>query len=123
MTNFMTVPSPAGRVAIDQVADVPDAYWLAIGYRRLGQRVMRVDMVERVAMLVRTAARQGHSKITEEMLSLAGATREQMGQILLDLNCVVVGEEASEDPEKPALQIFKRKRKTHSSQDDRVEAK
>jgi ATP-dependent RNA helicase SUPV3L1/SUV3 len=107
-------------VAIDQVADVPDAYWLAVGYRRLGQRVMRVDMVERVAMLVRTAARQGHFKITEDMLSLAGATREQMGQMLLDLNCVVVGEEASEDPEKPALQIFERKRKTHSSQDDRV---
>ena len=42
-----------------------------------------------------------------------------MGQMLLDLNCVVVGEEASEDPEKPALQIFERKRKTHSSQDDR----
>ena len=113
-------PPPAGRVAIDQVADVPDAYWLAVGYRRLGQRVMRVDMVERVAMLVRTAARQGHFKITEDMLSLAGATREQMGQMLLDLNCVVVGEEASEDPEKPALQIFERKRKTHSSQDDRV---
>ena len=52
-------PPPAGRVAIDQVADVPDAYWLAVGYRRLGQRVMRVDMVERVAMLVRTAAREG----------------------------------------------------------------
>ncbi len=111
-------PPPAGRVAIDQVADVPDAYWLAVGYRRLGQRVMRVDMVERVAMLVRTAARQGHFKITEDMLSLAGATREQMGQMLLDLNCVVVGAETSEDPEKPALQIFQRKRKTHSSQDD-----
>ena len=112
-------PPPAGRVAIDQVADIPDEYWLAVGYRRLGQRVMRVDMVERVAMLVRTAAREGHFKITEDMLSLAGATREQMGQMLLDLNCVLVGEEASDDPEKPALQIFERKRKTHSSQDDR----
>ncbi|MDC0062882.1 helicase-related protein [Candidatus Puniceispirillum sp.] len=112
-------PPPAGRVAIDQVADVPDAYWLAVGYRRLGQRVMRVDMVERVAMLVRTAAREGHFRITEEMLSLAGATREQMGLMLLDLNCVVVGEEASEDPERPALQIFERKRKAHLSQDDR----
>ena len=108
-------------MAIDQVAGVPDAYWLAVGYRRLGQRVMRVDMVERVAMLVRTAAREGHFKITEDMLSLAGATREQMGQMLLDLNCVVVGEEASADPEKPALQIFERKRKTHVSRDDRGE--
>ena len=111
-------PPPAGRVAIDQVADVPDRYWLAVGYRRLGQRVMRVDMVERVAMLVRTAAREGSFKITEDMMSLAGATREQMGQMLLDLNCVVVGEEASEDPEKPALKIFERKRKARPSRDD-----
>ena len=91
----------------DQAADA--RYWLVVGYRRLGQRVMRVDMVERVAMLVRTAAREGSFKITEDMMSLAGATREQMGQMLLDLNVVVVGEEASEDPEKPALKIFERK--------------
>ncbi|MGB1329567.1 MAG: helicase-related protein, partial [Candidatus Puniceispirillaceae bacterium] len=104
-------PPPAGRVAIDAVADVPDAYWLAVGYRRLGQRVMRVDMVERVAMLVRVAARQGQFKIAEDMLSLAGATREQMAQMLLDLGCAIVGEEAAEDPEKPPLQIFERKRK------------
>ncbi|MDC1383267.1 helicase-related protein [Candidatus Puniceispirillum sp.] len=104
-------PPPAGRVAIDQIVDVPDLYWLAVGYRRLGQRVMRVDMVERVAMLVRIAARDGHFKITEDMLSLAGATREQLGQMLIDLGCQVVGEVANEDMEKPALQIFERKRK------------
>jgi ATP-dependent RNA helicase SUPV3L1/SUV3 len=72
---------------------------------------MRVDMIERVAMLVRTAAREGSFKLTEEMLSLAGATREQMGAMLLDLGCVIVGEEASEDTEKPAIQLFERKRK------------
>ncbi len=104
-------PPPAGRVAIDAVDGVPDDYWLAVGYRRLGNRIMRVDMVERVAMLVRTAAREGQFKITEDMLSLAGATREQMGKMLLDLGCVIVGEVASEDPEKPALQIFERQRK------------
>ena len=115
-------PPPAGRVAIDAIADVPDAYWLAVGYRRLGQRVMRVDMVERVAMLVRVAARQGHFKIAEDMLSLAGATREQMAQMLLDLGCVIVGEEAVEDPEKPALQIFERKRKARPPRSDKAPA-
>ncbi len=115
-------PPPAGRVAIDAIADVPDAYWLAVGYRRLGQRVMRVDMVERVAMLVRVAARQGQFKIAEDMLSLAGATREQMAQMLLDLGCVIVGEEAAEDPEKPALQIFERKRKARPPRTDKAPA-
>jgi len=101
-------PPPAGRVAIDAVEDVPDAFWLGVGYRRLGGRVMRVDMVERVAMLVRTAAREGQFKISEDMMSLAGATREQLAQMLLDLNCKIVGEEPSEDPEKPAIQLFER---------------
>ena len=104
-------PPPAGRVAVDAIADVPDDYWLAVGYRRLGAKVMRVDMVERVAMLVRTAARAGQFRISDDMLSLAGATREQMGQMLLDLGCVVVGEDPIEDPEKPAVQIFERKRR------------
>ena len=111
VTFFDGAPPPAGRVAIDAIADVPDLYWLAIGYRRLGQRVMRVDMVERVAMLVRAAAREGQFKITEEMLSLAGATREAMGLMLLDLGCVVVGEEAVEEPTKSAILIFEKKRK------------
>ena len=119
---FEGAPPPAGRVAIDAIADVPDAYWLAVGYRRLGQRVMRVDMVERVAMLVRVAARQGQFKIAEDMLSLAGATREQMALMLLDLGCVIVGEEAIEDPEKPALQIFERKRKARPPRSDKAPA-
>ncbi|MBT6415982.1 helicase-related protein [Candidatus Puniceispirillum sp.] len=110
-SNDFAAAPPAGRVAIDTTQGVDDNFWLAVGYRRLGGRVMRVDMVERVAMLVRTAAREGSFKATEDMLSLAGATREQMGMMLLDLGCVIVGEEASEDPEKPPIQLFERKRK------------
>ena len=102
---------PAGRVTIDAVDGVPDEFWLVVGYRRLGGRVMRVDMVERVAQLVRNAAREGQFKINEDMLSLAGATREQMAAMLLDLSCKLVGEEPDEDPEKPAIQIFERIRR------------
>ena len=101
-------PPPAGRVTIDCPDGVPDAFWLAVGYRRLGGRVMRVDMVERVAQIVRTAAREGQFRISEDMLSLAGATREQMAAMLLDMNCKIVGEEPDEDPERPPIQIFER---------------
>ena len=116
---FDGAPPPAGRVAIDAIADVPDSYWLAIGYRRLGQRVMRVDMVERVAMLVRAAAREGPFKINEDMLSLAGATREAMGLMLVDLGCRVVSEEAADDPTKQPIQIFERQRKPRMTQSRR----
>ena len=104
-------PPPAGRVTVDMVDGVPDEFWLAVGYRRLGGRVMRVDMVERVSLLVRNAAREGQFRISEEMLSLAGATRDQMAAMLLDMNCKIVGEEPDEDPEKPPIQIFERLRR------------
>ena len=104
-------PPPAGRVAIDHIDGVSDAYWLATGYRRLGGRVMRVDMAERLSAVIRAAAREGKFQINEEMLSLAGATREQMVAMILDLNYVQVEEIASEDPEKPAIPVFERKRR------------
>ena len=104
-------PPPAGRVAIDHIEGVSDDYWLATGYRRLGGRVMRVDMAERLSAVIRSAAREGQFQINEEMLSLAGATREQMVAIILDLNYLQVSEIPSEDPEKPAIPVFERKRR------------
>ncbi len=104
-------PPPAGRVAIDHVDGVPDAYWLAIGYRRIGGRVMRVDMAERLSAVIRAAAREGKFQISEEMMSLAGATRDQMAEIILDLNYIKVEEIPSEDPEKPATLVFERKKR------------
>ena len=104
-------PPPAGRVNIDHVEGVADAYWLATGYRRLGDRVMRVDMAERLSAVIRAGARAGKFQISEEMMSLAGATRDQMMAILLDLNYVKVEEIPSEDPEKPAIPVFERKQR------------
>ena len=104
-------PPPAGRVAIDHVDGVSDEYWLATGYRRLGGRVMRVDMAERLSAVIRAAAREGQFKISEEMMSLAGATRDQMAEIILDLGHIKVDEIPSEDPEKPSTLIFERKKR------------
>jgi ATP-dependent RNA helicase SUPV3L1/SUV3 len=108
-------PPPEGRVSFDAVDGVDDSYWIVAGYRRLGQRVMRVDMVERVAALVRTAARAGQFKITDEMLSLAGVSRDQMALMLSDLGCRQTGEEPSDDPEKPAVALFERVRPKRSA--------
>ncbi|MGB1400049.1 MAG: disulfide oxidoreductase, partial [Candidatus Puniceispirillaceae bacterium] len=88
-----------------------DGYWLAAGYCRLGPRIMRVDMIERVAALVRAAAREGQFEISDDMLSLAGVGREEMALILADLGCKQVSERASEDAEKPAIAIFERQKR------------
>ncbi|MGB1959572.1 MAG: disulfide oxidoreductase, partial [Candidatus Puniceispirillaceae bacterium] len=108
-------PPPEGRVSFglaEGQGEMPeDGYWLAAGYCRLGPRIMRVDMIERVAALVRAAAREGQFEISDDMLSLAGVGREEMALILADLGCKQVSERASEDAEKPAIAIFERQKR------------
>ena len=110
-------PPPEGRVSItlpEGADDVDAGFWMAAGYRRLGPRIMRVDMVERVAALVRAAAREGIFEITDDMLSLAGVGRDDMALMLVDLGCRQVGERPAEDPEKPAVAQFERVQKKRS---------
>ena len=117
-------PPPEGRVSIEMVEGVPDDYWLITGYRRLGTKIMRVDMVERVSALVRAEARGGPFKMTDDMLSLAGVGRDEMKAMILDLGCRIISEEPSEDPEKPAVPIFERvRRKRHNAGDNQAKSK
>ena len=107
-------PPPEGRVSIDLVEGIADNYWLSAGYRRIGDKVMRVDMVERVAALVRTAARSGEFGITDEMLSLAGVGRDIMASMIVGLGFEKVREEPAEDPEKPAIPVFIKKQRQNN---------
>jgi len=118
-------PPPEGRVSIDLVEGVADNYWLSAGYRSIGDKVMRVDMVERVAALVRTAARAGEFSISDEMLSLAGVNRQTMTAMIIDLGFEKQREDEAEDPEKPSKPIFTKKQKKfnrrfHSSRKDEI---
>ena len=96
-----------------------DGYWLAAGYCRWAA-YMRVDMIERVAALVRAAAREGHFEISDDMLSLAGVGREEMALILADLGCKQVSERASEDVEKPAIAIFERQKRKNPKRQQNI---
>ena len=116
-------PPPEGRVSIDMIEGVADEYWLVTGYRRLGTKIMRVDMVERVSALVRAEARNGPFKMTDDMLSLAGVSRDEMKAMILDLGCRLVSEEPSEDPEKPAIPVFERVRRKRHSADNQAKGK
>ena len=117
-------PPPEGRVSIDMIEGVADEYWLITGYRRLGTKIMRVDMVERVSALVRAQARSGPFKMTDDMLSLAGVGRDEMKAMILDLGCKIISEEPSEDPEKPAIPVFERvRRKRQAAGDNQAKSK
>ena len=107
-----------GRVAYSPSEEAPKDWYNIIGYSKLGDRVMRVDMVERLLALIRIAARDGSFKITEEMLSIAGASKEQMSKVLMDLDFELLDQDKNQEItfdtvfKKKKKFIFKNKTKT-----------
>ena len=101
-----------GRVAFSPKESAPQQWYNLIGYSKLGDRVMRVDMVERLSAIIRTSARDGSFKISEEMLSIAGASKDQMANILSDLGFEKSKE--SDDVEVTFETLFKKKSNSYS---------
>jgi len=91
-------PPPEGRVQVERDAATPVEYDAALGFARLGGRAVRVDMLERVAALVRKAAREGQFGIAADMLSLTGADHATFEAMLIDLGYRKVGEDEEGKP-------------------------
>ena len=77
----------------DRNTDLPNGFYSALGFFALGRRIVRLDMLERLADLVRTeqekSANQGVQnkafQINADMLSLMGCGEEDMAGILTKL--------------------------------------
>jgi ATP-dependent RNA helicase SUPV3L1/SUV3 len=75
-------PPPAGRVMIVPERDVPAGYYEAVGYRALGGRLVRLDMLERFAAAARALGRGGPFTAQPKLGALRGATAAETGAIL-----------------------------------------
>jgi len=75
-------PPPAGRVMIVPERDVPAGYYEAVGYRALGGRLVRLDMLERFAAEARALGRGGPFTAQPKLGALLGATAAETGAIL-----------------------------------------
>jgi ATP-dependent RNA helicase SUPV3L1/SUV3 len=75
---------PKGTAVARNPAITASAY-AAMGYRVLGNRVLRLDRVERVAARARALARQGAFEALPELASLAGCARDDLSGVLTDL--------------------------------------
>lgn len=83
-----TPPPAAGRVSIEMSESLPHAYYYACGYRPSGVRAVRIDMLERLAGLIRTARNEGTREgfeATAQMMSLVGCSGEDFEAILRSL--------------------------------------
>ena len=70
-----------GEVALEADSSLPDSFWHAIGYMRLGPRALRVDMAERLAAEVRRLTRKGPAPASGDLVSLSGSSREAFAAI------------------------------------------
>ena len=79
----------AGLVSIEMSKDLPHAFYYASGYRPSGTRAVRIDMLERLAGLIRTARNEADMRegfaATSQMMSLVGCSGEDFEGILRSL--------------------------------------
>jgi ATP-dependent RNA helicase SUPV3L1/SUV3 len=79
------LPLPEGRHSWPCDASVPAAYLPATGYMRVGQRAIRIDRLEHLLAVLRRHERGGQPAGSDELVSLAGCRREEIGEILAGL--------------------------------------
>jgi ATP-dependent RNA helicase SUPV3L1/SUV3 len=88
------LPAP-GRMSVPLAADVPRAFYEAVGYRPLGPLAVRVDIVERLAARAFSLSRQGEFAVVPELLTLVGCGGEDMAGVLSALGYLaIVGDTA-----------------------------
>ncbi|MEM1409774.1 MAG: disulfide oxidoreductase, partial [Pseudomonadota bacterium] len=73
---------PPGLVTIPHEAEQPDGYYTMSGYRPAASRAIRIDMLERLADMLRNQDTRGGFEGTADMLSITGLTLEQFADLM-----------------------------------------
>lgn len=76
---------PPGLVTIPNLPEVPREHYLLSGYRPAGARAIRIDMLERLADLLRGKDSRAGFEAVPEMLSITGMTLEQFADLMQGL--------------------------------------
>ena len=84
LSEFPEAPPP-GLVTIPVDASAPAGSETMAGYRNSGQRAIRIDMLERLADLLRGEDSRGGFEAKPEMLSITGMTLEQFADLMQGL--------------------------------------
>ncbi|MCA0962103.1 helicase-related protein [Salipiger bermudensis] len=84
LDTFPEAPPP-GLVTVPNVRDVPMQHYSLAGYRPAGDRAIRIDMLERLADLLRAQDSRGGFEANADMLSITGMTLEQFADLMQGL--------------------------------------
>ncbi|MFX0541424.1 helicase-related protein [Roseovarius sp. S4756] len=80
MDEFPEAPPP-GLVTVP-AAKMPQGYYTMAGYRAAGARAIRIDMLERLADMLRAEDSRGGFEAKADMLSITGMTLEQFADLM-----------------------------------------
>lgn len=81
LNEFPEAP-PAGLVTIPAVVGAPKGYYPRAGYRKVGQRAIRIDMLERLADMLRAVDTRVGFEASADMLSITGMTLDQFADLM-----------------------------------------
>lgn len=84
LQEFPEAPPP-GLVTVPSAKDAPEGYDTMSGYRAAGERMIRIDMLERLADLLRGEDSRGGFEAKPDMLSITGMTLEQFSDLMQGL--------------------------------------
>ncbi|WP_101068555.1 helicase-related protein [Roseovarius salinarum] len=84
LDTFPEAPPP-GLVTVPAASDAPRGYHSMAGYRAAGTRAIRIDMLERLADLLRAEDSRAGFEATADMLSITGMTLEQFAELMQGL--------------------------------------
>lgn len=73
---------PPGLVTIPAVEGAADGFYIRAGYRLAGTRAIRIDMLERLADLLRDKNARAGFEATPDMLSITGLTLDQFADLM-----------------------------------------
>lgn len=73
---------PPGLVTIPAVSGVAQSNYLMSGYKSAGDRAIRIDMLERLADMLRSQDTRNGFEATPDMLSITGMTLEQFANLM-----------------------------------------
>ena len=91
---------PPGLVTVPNVIGTPAEHHTVSGYRAAGERAIRIDMLERLADLLRGQDSRGGFEANPDMLSITGLTLEQFADLMGGLG--YKGEKGEREKVRPA---------------------
>ncbi|MBU2942110.1 helicase-related protein [Shimia thalassica] len=84
LQEFPEAPPP-GLVTVPAGQSLPQGYHAMSGYRAAGERAIRIDMLERLADMLRVEDSRGGFEAKADMLSITGMTLEQFADLMQGL--------------------------------------